>query len=389
MKRVLVFVGLLLGAAATAQNLSSINFSYWYNPGAEIEFQMRPVVSGGKAKVLYSLSARMAARAADSYTIKWERRENLTDAQGKPLTPEDSVIASVGQTRTGIVAVDWPDKPWLLVAVITHPEGLSPWYFYRSIDSRYPSDAFLAQEDGSPLLDRFAESGKRYQLRNFEPGKVYGFYYRTFFPAAYPAFSTALPVVDKFMIYDSTFTLNAADRFEPRRPGLYLLQHDTTAARGVAVLVPPSGFPRMTRVGQLAKALIYVTTPDEYAKLEDAGENKTAFDKSVLALTGDKDRARNFMRSYFQRVEFANRCFTAFKEGWKTDRGIVYIIFGAPDEVTRKGLNEIWYYKASRTQFIFSKAGSVFDPEQYTLHRENSYSQTWYNQIDLWRKSRF
>jgi GWxTD domain-containing protein len=37
---------------------------------------------------------------------------------------------------------------------------------------------------------------------------------------------------------------------------------------------------------------------------------------------------------YYQRVRQANRLFTNYKEGWKTDRGVIYILFGPPDRMS-------------------------------------------------------
>ena len=109
----------------------------------------------------------------------------------------------------------------------------------------------------------------------------------------------------------------------------------------------------------------------------------------ILDITNDKDRAKNFMRSYFKRVEYANLFFTSFKEGWKTDRGMIFIVFGAPDEVQVTGQQEIWSYKNPRQSFYFNKAGSVYSPDHFVLTRDSKFTENWYLTIDLWRKSRF
>jgi hypothetical protein len=97
------------------------------------------------------------------------------------------------------------------------------------------------------------------------------------------------------------------------------------------------------------------------------------------------------MRSYFKRVELANQFFTSYKEGWKTDRGMIYIVFGLPDEVFKFNDREVWTYNADeyKATFNFSKSSSVFDPDNYVLIREKKYQQTWYEVIDLWRNARF
>jgi hypothetical protein len=80
--------------------------------------------------------------------------------------------------------------------------------------------------------------------------------------------------------------------------------------------------------------------------------------------------------------------FTSYKEGWKTDRGMTYLVFGLPDEINRNGQYEVWTYKSINAKFTFIRTGSVFDPDYYVLERNKRFSETWYYTIDQWRKSR-
>ena len=69
---------------------------------------------------------------------------------------------------------------------------------------------------------------------------------------------------------------------------------------------------------------------------------------------------------------------------------MIYVIFGAPDEVLRNGDREEWIYERSnqlpRINFTFMKARSIFTSDHYVLLRKQSYQQVWYKAIDLWRK---
>jgi len=48
------------------------------------------------------------------------------------------------------------------------------------------------------------------------------------------------------------------------------------------------------------------------------------------------ETARNELQEeYFRRVRYSNLMFTVFQDGWKTDRGLIYILFGPPNEVIR------------------------------------------------------
>lgn len=150
-------------------------------------------------------------------------------------------------------------------------------------------------------------------------------------------------------------------------------------------------YPQYTKLVNLSGPLIYISTRQESERLALAKGNKKAFDRIVLSIASDTERARILMRNYFRRVELANRYFTSYKEGWKTDRGMVYIIFGKPDEVFRFNDREIWSYDNDqfKISLTFTRSGSLFDPDNFVLIREKKYENTWYEVIDLWRNARF
>lgn len=62
---------------------------------------------------------------------------------------------------------------------------------------------------------------------------------------------------------------------------------------------------------------------------------------------------------YERRIMYANDKFSSFEEGWKTDMGMIYVIFGAPDEIERHPFDldskpyEIWTYYSLGRQFVF------------------------------------
>lgn len=65
------------------------------------------------------------------------------------------------------------------------------------------------------------------------------------------------------------------------------------------------------------------------------------------------------MDEYYRRIAFAIEAFSNVQEGWKTDRGMVYILFGAPDEIESGPFEigtkpyEIWNYYHLGRQFLF------------------------------------
>ena len=66
------------------------------------------------------------------------------------------------------------------------------------------------------------------------------------------------------------------------------------------------------------------------------------------------------MESFYARVAVANQSFSVMKqEGWKSDRGTVFIILGPPDEIIRNDYPQnskpyqIWQYYSLNRQFEF------------------------------------
>jgi len=54
-----------------------------------------------------------------------------------------------------------------------------------------------------------------------------------------------------------------------------------------------------------------------------------------------------------------NQHFSGFTAGWMSDMGMIYVLFGPPDEVDRSSSSqyhryyELWYYNRINRQFLF------------------------------------
>lgn len=117
-------------------------------------------------------------------------------------------------------------------------------------------------------------------------------------------------------------------------------------------------------VDNLIGPLIYVTDSDDWKKLSSASE---ADRDSVFKAFWDKrdptpDSPDNEMfNEFYKRVDVTNRNFGySRKDGWRTDRGRVFIVFGPPDRIERstpatysQREYEIWYYEELREKFVF------------------------------------
>lgn len=90
---------------------------------------------------------------------------------------------------------------------------------------------------------------------------------------------------------------------------------------------------------------------------EDKKEKFIKFWKHLDPTPGTEEN--ELMNEYYRRVRYANEHFSGFLEGWKTDMGMIFILFGPPDDIERYPFEldskpfEVWYYYNINRTFIF------------------------------------
>jgi GWxTD domain-containing protein len=387
MKRLFALcLSLLSFSLSYSQAITTLNVREWYNPDREIDFSLQIIKEVNQLRVYYQFEAKQLA--INKYALAWERRDSFTQRDGTALIIRDSTSSQVGMQKQGMMAFDIPAKSWLLVAKVTNQESKISYTYFKLIEANYPVNGWL-EENKERVPQKYITQNKEYVVKSPNAETLFVSQYKNDFSAASPPFTDRNANADRFMFYDSTFKISSGSFFIPTRPGLYLFQQDTNAATGFAVRCVNETYPKFSKIADLIEPLIFVTTEDEYKELLNANGDKTKFDKVILDITRDKERAKNFMRNYYRRVELANQYFSSYKAGWKTDRGMIYLIFGLPDELSVNDGSEVWYYKATRTRFTFVKSGSVYDPDNYVLLRDKRFMETWFSMVDLLRKSRF
>ncbi len=77
------------------------------------------------------------------------------------------------------------------------------------------------------------------------------------------------------------------------------------------------------------------------------------------------------------------------KEGWKTDKGMIFIIMGPPDRVQRSKDREVWVFSQranfSEINFTFNRRPNQFVDDHYELQRYVEYQPIWYPMVEAWR----
>ena len=114
--------------------------------------------------------------------------------------------------------------------------------------------------------------------------------------------------------------------------GVYQFKLDTNSAEGLT-LVTLESYPKIQEVKQMIEPLAYLTTTPEYDALKKSTNQKLAVDNFWIDKAGNVDKARELIKVYYNRVFFSNFFFTSYKPGWKTDRGMIFIIYGPPQQL--------------------------------------------------------
>ncbi len=185
------------------------------------------------------------------------------------------------------------------------------------------------------------------------------------------------------------------------RRGMFGLTIEGIDASGVAFIererilsVKNETFPQIAMLDDLVEALAYIAYDNEIesiAEAASAAEKKRRFDAFWGSLVANRNVASNLIKLYYGRIEESNLYFTSYKEGWKTDRGMVYIVMGPPLYVDRRVDTETWHYSYSEENpvktFVFERARDFRDAayENYILKRRTYYQQEWIRALDLWR----
>ena len=161
------------------------------------------------------------------------------------------------------------------------------------------------------------------------------------------------------------------------------------------LVVFPPDFPRINTLDVMAEALAYLADEGAYRHILAASnpmEKKRRFDAFWGRLIENRTRAANLINAYYSRAEEANLRFTSVKEGWKTDRGMVFIILGEPLRIEHRPDAEVWHYdyaEGGARTFVFERVrvfggGDAF--VNYVLRREGEYLQVWTRAVRRWRQ---
>ena len=132
----------------------------------------------------------------------------------------------------------------------------------------------------------------------------------------------------------------------------------------IPILIVRTGFSRLIEDVETAiEQTRYVASVRQIKQMRNAEEEEK--EEAFLAFWTKLDPTpatpkNELMDEYYGRVAYANAHFRSYGSGWKTDMGMVYIVYGPPDDIERHPWDannkpyEIWtYYEKGGRRFVF------------------------------------
>jgi GWxTD domain-containing protein len=216
-------------------------------------------------------------------------------------------------------------------------------------------------------------------------------YFREFAPAL-PPFSVKPPDEQKYLP-DSIFNLElSSGRFVLKMPdkGFYHIKANPQSMEGLSLFTFDKTFPGVGNTEEMINCTRYLMSREEFEDCKNSSDRKSCIDKFWLNIGGSNERARELLRRYYGRVKEANKYYTSYTQGWKSDRGMIFIVFGPPTNTYRSRNDEIWVYgnesNPSSLRFIFNKTQNPFSDNDFILERSQFYKEPWHTAVDYWRQ---
>ena len=376
------------------------NISYWYNITNDVHINHNVFFDGDSAH-LYLEFTFSQGKLFDDYDFIYELHQSyhtLSILSSDTLNIKDYIIAIKSNQIVTYSKLPYNDKTDIaIIRVINKKTGIGYAYDIPFIeDYNFSTDGLVFySEDGlSPHLSSFININQSIQIKsitNFSR-PVFVYYYAQYFDEAVPPMIIEDQRAAKELKIDSVFTVQLDDPFVLNSEGLYFFQKDSSSADGIGIRVQDPYFPLAKTFDKVLEPLIYISTRSETDAIKKSTDPKVAFEQYWIKLTKIPSLASSTVRKFYERVEGANYLFTNFEEGWKSDMGLIYIIYGPPNNVYKSEEIIDWVYNRNLTmptvRFSFYKVKNVFTDYHYTLLRKKNYDKNWFKSVELWRKGK-
>lgn len=393
-----VLIGLLLllvPGLVCGQDFTAINHAYLYQQDAPVQSRLMVWQAGSDS--LEAMASIQLAENRDPANIRVylypcqeltavdainnpirlmpvESRDNKHLFQAR-LAREDSIRFLLLQVQDSLQA----DMNYWSMLTLTEEFNYPPTPFYLS-----------RRNDPFSVFQPYRKVEEELVIRGNSASHILFYYPEAFDPAAPPMSSSGN--TSATMEVAQTLEIARDSAFSLRREGLYFVQHDTSQLSGQSFRLTNRYYPEVGTISDFAGPIRYLSTNEEWEQLKAASFDKKQLDRFWLKVAQTEDRAKRIIKTYYDRVAWANELFTNYKEGWKTDQGMIYVLYGNPDEVQLLPDREVWIYRQTadlpEIKFTFVRVKNPFTDRHMVLLRSKNYTKAHYQIVSQWRRGR-
>ncbi len=265
----------------------------------------------------------------------------------------------------------------------------------KSTEHTHQNYLVTLKTDNEPLFKNYLNNKTEFQIKhkNLKNKKLFVSYYKGKYKLPAPPFSVSM-MKTYVLAPDSTWEIMLTDTstFNLEKYGMYHFRIDTSYRTGLILFNFGKYYPVVKTHVKLIEPIRYLTTSREFKEYMMFENKKEAVDNFWLKSTGNLNRAKELIRVYYNRVKFANTYFSSFTEGWRTDRGMLYMIYGSPNTIYKNDNQERWIYGNTQgmhtMSYTFVKVSNPYSNNDYVLNRSDIYKMIWYQAVETWRNGR-
>ncbi len=163
-----------------------------------------------------------------------------------------------------------------------------------------------------------------------------------------------------------------------------LIQNYQQSDRLIELLIKRPGVSTLVRdVEEALDQMKYILTSEERNELSNI--RKKDLEEFFYKLWQKRDptsgtSTNELMDQYYQRVNYSNEHFTNIVPGWRMDMGMIYILFGPPDDIEQSFMNSnrnsihTWHYYRINRSFTFYDENGFGD---FRLSTPYFYGRAW------------
>lgn len=414
MKRVISYIligfGLVLASCGSMYKLENVNLAQTYNPQNKttaIETNIWHLNDSVSALSVRFNQSDVSEEKVKSYNISYEiydtKESTLvfnSEKEDKSILLNDTNLLKNNIINCPTIVINKLTNKsiYLLKLYINNSEKKNLTEIYLNIDKTNAlnrQNFQLKDEDGSIIYRNYIKYNEAFKItyNNNTTKTLYVKYFKPNNSIALPPYSADVEKTLEFKA-DSVYKISLSN-YETNfitltNEGMYHIQADTLKDDGLTLYQYNYDYPFIKTPLQTLFPLRYLSTRKEFDELNQSIDYKYAVDKFWLNIAGNPDRAKSLIKKYYNAVKDANRFFTSYTEGWRTVRGMIYIIYGPPTSVFKSINSETWVYgipgNLLSLKFIFDNNINPFTDNDYILRRDPALKASWFDAVEIWRR---